>query len=136
VTIRGASLTAATGVAFAAIALSGCGSQSSDTHRPTATAGSSGLYVEVGNTINFGGAGVTTQIDCADGKSLNVGLNDNALTVNGTCAEVRVGGSNNTITLNQVNSLISVAGTNNKVTYKSGDPKVDATGNSNQINKG
>ena len=124
-----------TTAATVAVALSGCGSNSSDTSSPTATAGSSGLYVEVGNTINFGATGVATEIDCADGKSLNVGFNDNTLTVKGTCAEVRVGGSNNTITLNQVDALISIAGTNNKVTYKAGAPRVEKLGDSNQINK-
>jgi DUF3060 family protein len=118
------------------VSVSGCGSNSSDTSSPTATAGSSGLYVEVGNTINFGASGVTTEIDCADGKSLNVGLNDNTLTIKGACAEVRVGGSNNSITLNQVDTLISVAGTNNKITYTAGTPRVEATGKSNQISKG
>jgi Protein of unknown function (DUF3060) len=122
--------------ALIAVGMAGCGSKSSDTSSPTATAGSSGLYVEVGNTINFGGSQVTTEIDCADGKSLNVGMNDNVLTVKGTCAEVRVGGSNNTITLNQVDTLISVAGTNNKISYKAGDPRVEKLGDSNQINKG
>jgi uncharacterized lipoprotein YehR (DUF1307 family) len=122
--------------AIVAVSLSGCGSKSGDTSSPTATAGSSGLYVEVGNTINFGGSGVTTEIDCTDGKSLNVGLNDNTLTVKGACAEVRVGGSNNSITLNQVDTLINVAGTNNKITYKTGDPKVEKLGDSNKISKG
>jgi Protein of unknown function (DUF3060) len=125
-----------TSAAVLAVGMSGCGSKSSDTSSPTATAGSSGLYVELGNTINFGGSRVTTEIDCADGKSLNVGMNDNTLTVKGTCAEVRVGGSNNNITLNQVDTLISVAGTNNKISYKTGDPKVEKLGDSNQINKG
>jgi hypothetical protein len=124
-------------VAMAAVvALSGCGSRSSDTSSPTATAGTSGVFVEVGNTINFAGSSVTTEIDCADGKSLNVGANDNTLTVKGTCAEVRVGGSGNTITLDQVDTLISVAGTSNKVTYKAGSPKVETLGDRNEITKG
>jgi len=120
----------------ATIALSGCGSESTDTNSPTATVGSSGASVEIGNTINFGGSNVTTELDCADGKSLNVAANNNTLTVKGTCAEVRVGGVDNTITLDQVDKLISVAGTNNKITYKSGAPKIETLGDSNQVTKG
>ena len=100
----------------ALIAVSGCGSKSSDTSGPTATAGSSGVQVELGNTINYGASSVTTEIDCADGKSLNAGGSNNTLTVKGTCAEVRVAGSGNTITFNQVDKLINVAGANNKIT--------------------
>jgi Protein of unknown function (DUF3060) len=124
-------------VGIAAItALSGCGAESSDTNSPTATVGSSGATVELGNTINFGGSGVTTEIDCADGKSLNVGLNNNTLTVKGTCAEVRVGGSDNTITLDQVDKLINVVGSDNKVTFKAGSPKIETLGNNNQVANG
>ncbi|MCB0944308.1 MAG: hypothetical protein KDB49_04475, partial [Mycobacterium sp.] len=63
--------------------LAGCGSNSSDTTSPTATAGKSGAQVEVGNTINYGSFGTTADIDCADGKSLNVGGSNNTLTVKG-----------------------------------------------------
>ena len=55
----------------------------SDTDSPTATAGTSGAQVEVGNTINYGSFGTTADIDCADGKSLNVGGSNNTLTVHG-----------------------------------------------------
>ena len=37
--------------------------------------------VEIGNTINYGSFGTTADIDCADGKSLNVGGSNNTLTV-------------------------------------------------------
>ena len=66
-----------------ALGLAGCGSESSDTNTPTATAGTSGAQVEVGNTINYGSFGTTADIDCADGKSLNVGGSNNTLTVKG-----------------------------------------------------
>lgn len=124
------------GVAAAAIGLAGCGAESSDTNNPTATVGTSGGQVEIGNTINYGSVGTTADIDCADGKSLNVGGANNKLTVKGTCANVNIGGSDNTITLEKVDKDLSVVGFNNTVTYKQGDPKINDTGSGNKINKG
>ena len=84
--------------ASATLGLSACGSTSEDTSDPTATAGSSGAQVEIGNTINYGSFGTTADIDCADGKSLNVGGSNNTLTITGTCANVNIGGADNRIT--------------------------------------
>jgi hypothetical protein len=125
-------------VAFMAIAvaLAGCGSDSKDTHAPTATAGTSGAQVEVGNTINYGSFGTTADLDCADGKSLNVGGSNNTLTVKGTCASVNIGGADNKITFDKIDKDLSVVGLNNTVTYKDGDPKVDDLGSGNKISKG
>jgi hypothetical protein len=123
------------GLAAAAL-LAGCGSQSSDTTGPSATAGSSGAQVEIGNTINYGSLGTTTDIDCADGKSLNVGGSNNTLTVRGTCANVNIGGADNKVTFDRVDSELTVVGLNNTVTYKDGDPKVNDTGSNNTISKG
>jgi hypothetical protein len=122
--------------AAAAIGLAGCGSQSKDTNQPTATAGSSGAQVELGNTINYGSFGTTTNIDCADGKSLNVGGSNNTLTIKGTCASVNIGGADNKITFDKIDKDISVVGVNNTVTYKDGSPKVSDLGSGNQVNKG
>lgn len=120
--------------AAAVIGLSGCGSQG--TNKPTATAGTSGAQVEIGNTINYGSFGTTADIDCANGKSLNVGGSNNTLTVTGSCASVNIGGAENQITFDKVNNDISVVGVNNTVTYKDGDPKVSDLGSGNKINKG
>ncbi|CAN5383936.1 DUF3060 domain-containing protein [soil metagenome] len=120
----------------AAIGLVGCGSESSDTTAPTVTAGSSGAQVEVGNTINYGSFGTTAEIDCADGKSLNVGGSNNTLTVTGTCASVNVGGADNRITFDKIDNDLSVVGINNTVTYKDGEPKVNNMGSGNKIEKG
>jgi hypothetical protein len=119
---------------LSAIALAGCGSTSNDSTSPTATAGKSGAQVEVGNTINYGSFGTTTEIDCADGKSLNVGGSNNTLTVKGSCASVNIGGADNKITFDKIDSELSVVGLNNTVTYK-GDPKVNNLGSGNTINK-
>ncbi len=119
-----------------AVALSGCGSESGDTHAPSATAGSSGAQVEVGNTINYGSFGTTAEIDCADGKSLNIGGSNNTLTVKGTCANVNIGGADNKITIEKIDKDISVVGLNNTVTYKDGDPSINDTGKDNKISKG
>ena len=93
-----AHLAFAVAVAAASLVLAGCGSESSDSKTPTATAGTSGAQVEVGNTINYGSFGTTADIDCADGKSLNIGGSNNTLTVKGTCANVNIGGADNKVT--------------------------------------
>ena len=111
-------LAAGIGAVAVAAALAGCGSNSSDTTSPTATAGKSGAQVEVGNTINYGSFGTTADIDCADGKSLNVGGSNNTLTVKGTCASVNIGGADNKIVFDNIGKELSVVGLNNTVTYK------------------
>jgi hypothetical protein len=125
----------AVALSIACLGLAGCGSQSKDTNTPTATAGTSGAQVEVGNTINYGSFGTTAEIDCADGKSLNVGGSNNTLTVKGTCASVSIGGADNKITFEKVDKDISVVGLNNTVTYKDGSPRVDNLGSGNTITK-
>ncbi|MDV3127643.1 DUF3060 domain-containing protein [Mycobacterium sp. 21AC1] len=121
--------------ALVAFGLSGCGSDSEDANTPSATAGPSGAQLEIGNTINYGSVGTTTDIDCADGKSLNVGGANNTLTVKGTCSNVNIGGSDNTITIDKIDKNLTVVGLNNTVTYKAGDPKLNDTGSGNKINK-
>jgi hypothetical protein len=122
--------------AVAAIGLAGCGADSNDTTTPSATFGSEGGQVEIGNTINYSSVGTTTELDCADGKSLNIGGNNNKLTVKGTCANANIGGADNTVTMDRVDKGLSVVGFNNTITYKQGDPKVNDTGSGNKINKG
>jgi Protein of unknown function (DUF3060) len=127
------------GVATLAVSLAGrtaCGSNSQDSTDPSATAGSSGAQVEIGNTINYGSFGTTADIDCADGKSLNVGGSNNTLTVKGTCANVNIGGADNKINFERVDTELSVVGLNNTVTYRDGEPKVNDTGNNNTVTKG
>jgi Protein of unknown function (DUF3060) len=126
----------AVAAAVTAFVLAGCGSESADTNTPTATVGTSGAQVEVGNTINYGSFGTTADIDCADGKSLNIGGSNNTLTVKGTCANVNISGADNKIDFDRIDKEISVVGLNNTVTYKDGDPKVNDTGSNNTIGKG
>ena len=118
-----------------ALALAGCGSQTKEGNTPSATAGTSGALVQVGNTINYGSFGTTADIDCAEGKSLNVGGSNNTLTVTGTCASVNVGGADNKITFEKIDKDLSVVGLNNTVTYTDGDPKIDDLGSGNKISK-
>src|SRR6185312_2144185 len=141
--------------AAAALVLAGCSStanppagSSTTTTKSSATTsasaapttGSSGASttasIEIGNTINYGSMSTTTTLDCASGKSLNVGGSDNTLTITGTCETATVTGTNNKITFDKVNTRITVLGMNNTITYKDGDPKVDMIGQSNTINKG
>jgi hypothetical protein len=123
-------------IAACAVGLAGCGSGGDKTPAPTATAGSSGAAVEIGNTINYGSFGTTADLDCASGKSLNVGGSNNTLTIKGTCAKVNIGGADNKITVETVDKELSVVGLNNTVTYKNGDPKINDTGSGNKISKG
>lgn len=129
-------LVLAVGAAAAALTLAACGSESSDTATPSATAGESGVNVEVGNTINYMSVGTTTDIDCADGKSLTVGGTNNTLTVKGNCANVNIGGSDNKITFERIDKGLTIIGLNNTVSYAAGDPKVTNTGSNNKVNKG
>lgn len=131
---RGVALWVGGVAAVMAFVLAGCGS-GQDTNAPTATVGTSGAQVEVGNTINYGSFGTTADIDCADGKSLNVGGSNNTLTVKGTCASVNIGGADNKITFDNVDKALSVVGINNTVTYKDGAPKVEDLGSGNSIKK-
>ncbi|OMC38906.1 hypothetical protein A5740_02310 [Mycobacterium sp. GA-1841] len=124
------------GAAIAALTLSACGSESSDTTTPSATAGSSGVNVEIGNTINYMSVGTTTEIDCGDGKSLTVGGTNNTLTVKGTCANVNIGGSDNKITFERIDKALTIVGLNNTINYAAGDPKVNNTGTNNTVDKG
>src|SRR5947208_13477276 len=104
--MRIASVIACSAIAASVLGLAGCGAESNDTKTPTATAGSSGAQVEIGNTINYGSFGTTADIDCADGKSLNVGGSNNTLTVKGTCASVNIGGADNKITFDKVDKQL------------------------------
>lgn len=117
------------------LGVTGCGSDS-DIGSPTMTAGSSGVQVEIANTINYGSVGTTADIDCADGKSLTIGGSNNTLTVKGACANVNIGGADNKVTFEKIVDGLSVVGLNNTVSYSAGDPKVNDTGSGNSIRKG
>ena len=117
------------------LGLAGCGS-SGDSDAPTVTAGTSGAQVEIGNTINYGSFGTTADIDCAQGKAINLGGSNNTLTIKGTCSSVNIGGADNKVTFERVDKEISVVGLNNTVTYADGEPKVNDTGSNNKIGKG
>ena len=127
---------AAAGLTSLALLVAGCGATSEDTNTPTATAGSSGAQGEIGNTINYGSLGTTAEIDCADGKALNIGGSNNNLTVTGTCSNVNVGGADNKISIERVDGRLSVVGLNNTVTYRDGDPAINDTGTNNSVTKG
>ncbi len=122
-------------VVLLALGLTACGS-GDESNRPSVTAGTSGAQVQIGNTINYGSVGTTADIDCAEGKSLNIGGSNNVLTVKGTCSSVNVGGADNKITLDNVETKISVVGLDNTVVYLAGDPKIEDLGSGNKVEKG
>lgn len=121
-----------------ALVLSGCDAEGLRTDAPTpteATVGTDKAQFEVGNTINYGSFGRTADIDCDQGKSLNVAGSNNNLTVKGACSSVIIGGADNTITLERIDKELNVVGWNNTVTYQGGEPQVDNLGTGNSINK-
>jgi hypothetical protein len=113
-------------VLAAVLVVAGCGSD-----RP-----GSGQQIEVGSTINYGSFGTKADIDCGQGKSLNIGGSNNTLTVRGNCASVSVGGADNAITIARIDGTLSVVGLNNTVTYQDGDPEVDDSGTGNRVTRG
>jgi hypothetical protein len=115
--------------------LAGCSSNKNAAPSTSSTTASSGAQFDVGNTIDYGSFGTTTDLDCGDGKSLNVGGSNNTLTVNGTCGTVSIGGADNKITIDKIDKHLNVVGFNNTITYKDGNPKVDNLGSGNTINK-
>jgi hypothetical protein len=121
--------------AVLATGLAGCGGQGSDS-TSTATIGPSGAQVQVGNTINYGSFGTTAEVDCANGKSLDVGGSNNTLTVLGTCSSVKIAGADNKIVFDKIDEALAVYGLNNTVTIKAGDPKIDNRGQGNDVKKG
>ena len=60
--------------------LAGCAAHNDSTAPP---AGAPDTSAEVSYTVNYGSFGTTATIDCAKGKSLNVGGSNNTLTVTG-----------------------------------------------------
>lgn len=125
----------AAAVAAAVIGLTGCGGSkpsgpdSSSSHKPA-------MPFNVGNTLNYGSFGTTADLDCADGKTLDVAGSNNTLTVTGHCETVRIGGADNKLTIAHVDKELTVLGFDNTVTYKDGDPTVEDHGPGNTITKG
>lgn len=122
----------------AVVGLTGCGAPEGP-GPATSSAGSSEskhttAQLEIGNTINYGSFGTTAEVDCADGKSLNVGGSNNTLTVRGTCESVNVIGADNKITIDKIDKTLSITGINNTVTYNGGEPKIDDHGSGNTVN--
>ncbi|MBU3751148.1 MAG: DUF3060 domain-containing protein [Mycobacterium sp.] len=89
-----------------------------------------------GDLITYGSMGARTQIDCENGKTLDVSGSNNTLTVVGRCASVSVGGADNTITVAQVDDQLTVDGINNTITYRAGEPKITDAGKGNRISRG
>lgn len=85
------------------------------------------------NTIKYESFGTTSEVNCADGKSLTVAGSNNRLTVRGRCEAVTVLGADNRITLERVDTSLTVSGLNNSVSYRGGDPTVDDRGSGNTI---
>jgi hypothetical protein len=115
-------------VLVTAVGITGCGSKKQASPKPP--------VAEMGNTINDGTFGKTDTLDCADGKSLNIGGSKNTLTVKGSCASVVIGGDDNKVYFDTLEAELIVAGLNNTVTYRSGDPTVQDLGTGNTITKG
>lgn len=115
-------------VIVAALDIAGCHKKQQAVDKPP--------VAEMNNTINDGTFGKTDTLDCAGGKSLNIGGSKNTLTVKGRCAKVIIGGDDNKISFENIETELTVAGLNNTVTYRYGDPSVADLGTGNSITKG
>jgi hypothetical protein len=113
-------------LALAAVALAACGSGDDRAD----------AQLQIANTINYGSFGTRADIDCARGKSLNIGGSNNTLTVTGSCGGVTVGGADNKIAFERIDGELSVVGLNNTITYRAGEPTVNNPGTGNTITKG
>jgi len=119
------------------VSTTGAPSTSTGAASPTTSGGNSvSTSVEIGNSLNYGSFNTTANLDCANGKSLNVAGSNNTLTVTGTCETVSIGGTGNKITFDKIDTRLTVLGVENTITYKDGDPKVDNIGTNNTIKKG
>jgi hypothetical protein len=118
------------GAGLLVLGTAGCGGKNNN-----GASTSGGAQFDIANTINYGSLGTTTTLDCGDGKSLNVGGNNNTLTVRGTCETVSVGGADNKLTIDKIDKHLNVVGINNTITYKDGDPEVENHSNGNTITK-
>ncbi|ORB83762.1 hypothetical protein B1987_08030 [Mycobacterium kansasii] len=116
------------GVAVVTVGLVGCSSKNKGPSKPP--------IAEINNTINDGTFGATDKLDCADGKSLNIGGSKNTLTVTGRCGSVVIGGDENKLRFQRVDAEIVIAGLNNTVTYREGNPQIQDLGLGNSITKG
>jgi hypothetical protein len=114
------------GVVGVVIGLAGCGC--SNSAKPK--------HPGIANTINYGSLGTTANVDCGDGKTLNVGGSNNRLTVSGSCKSVNIVGADNKITFEKIEKSLTLSGLDNTVVYKAGKPKVDDRGSGNSVKKG
>ena len=115
-------------VVVTAVGLAGCGSKNKEAPGPP--------VAEINNTINDGAFGSTSKLDCADGKSLNIGGSKNTLTVTGRCASVNIGGDENKVSFEKVDKELTIVGEKNTITYRDGDPQIQNLGSGNTITKG
>lgn len=121
----------AAGIALLALAggVIGCESEPAPRSARIAT-GYDGRFADM---INYESFGTTSAVDCADGKTLNVGGSNNTLTVRGRCEVVTVRGADNRISVERVDKSLTITGLNNSVSYRSGEPRVDDRGSGNTV---
>ncbi|MEO8815293.1 MAG: DUF3060 domain-containing protein [Mycobacterium sp.] len=124
----------AVGILAVVVGAAGCGGSNNGASKPSRSK-SFEAQMEFGHTINYGSFGTTAEVDCVDGKSLNVGGSNNTLRVRGTCESVHVIGADNRITVERVNKSLLITGFGNTVTFRAGEPKVDDNGSGNTVNK-
>ncbi|HEU0191162.1 MAG TPA: DUF3060 domain-containing protein [Mycobacterium sp.] len=126
------------GILTAAIVLTGCGAfTATGPASPASTDRSkSNAQREIGNVINYDPSGTTTQLDCGDGKSLNVRGSNNKLTVKGSCTSVAISGADNRIGVERIDKSLTITGLANTVSYRGGHPRLDDRGSGNTVTTG
>lgn len=119
------------GVALAAVILGSAGCESEPPHKSARISKNyDGRFI---NTITYDSFGTTSELNCADGKSLEVAGSNNKLTVRGRCELVNVVGADNRISIERIDKALTITGLNNSITYRGGEPKLDDQGSGNTI---
>jgi len=125
---------AALGVAVAGLGLVGCGSGGTTDGTPVPTT-SSTARAGIGSALHYSSFGTEADIDCGDGRALDISGSNNTLTVSGNCAQVSITGADNRVRLDKVTDSLEVGGLNNSVVYLDGDPDVVNSGTGNHIRR-
>lgn len=120
-----------TGVTLLALLAGTAGCESEPPHRSARISKNyDGRFI---NTITYDSFGTTSELNCADGKSLEVAGSNNKLTVRGRCELVNVVGADNRISIERIDKALTITGLNNSITYRGGEPKLDDQGSGNTI---
>ncbi len=127
-------LIAGLGAAALTLSLVGCGSDTApeNTAAPTTT---TPARAGAGSALHYSSFGTEADIDCGDGRALDISGSNNTLRVVGNCASVSITGADNRVQLEKVTDALEVGGLNNTVAYVDGEPDIVNSGTGNRIRR-